>query len=124
MTVALPYIAVKPTGESLQRPTNVGVKVQLVCGLDTLKHDMDIIACGTWNVSYKLSVPSRSDVLSQVRMNDMLSYLLTYKLKGEDVVRDSGIPATIVRPCALTEEPGGAPMIVSQGDNIKGTISR
>lgn len=57
-------------------------------------------------------------------MNDMLSYLLTYKLKGEDVVRDSGIPATIIRPCALTEEPAGAPMIVSQGDNIKGKISR
>ncbi|CAM9520877.1 unnamed protein product [Laminaria digitata] len=59
-----------------------------------------------------------------VRMNDMLSYLLTYKLKGEDVVRNSGIPATIIRPCALTEEPAGAPMIVAQGDNIKGKISR
>lgn len=59
-----------------------------------------------------------------MRMNEMLSYLLTYKLKGEDVVRDSGIPATIIRPCALTEEPAGAPMIVAQGDNIKGKISR
>lgn len=57
-------------------------------------------------------------------MNDMLSYLLTYKLKGEDVVRNSGIPATIIRPCALTEEPAGAPMIVAQGDDIKGKISR
>ncbi|CAM9280674.1 unnamed protein product, partial [Hapterophycus canaliculatus] len=59
-----------------------------------------------------------------VRMNDMLSYLLTYKLKGEDVVRESGLPHTIIRPCALTEEPAGAPMIVAQGDNIKGKISR
>lgn len=57
-------------------------------------------------------------------MNDMLSYLLTYKLKGEDAVRESGMPATIIRPCALTEEPSGAPMIVAQGDNIKGKISR
>ena len=57
-------------------------------------------------------------------MNDMLSYLLTYKLKGEDVVRNSGIPATIIRPCALTEEPAGASMVVAQGDNIKGKISR
>lgn len=57
-------------------------------------------------------------------MNDMLSYLLTYKLKGEDVVRASGVPATIIRPCALTEEPAGAPMIVGQGDNLKGKISR
>lgn len=57
-------------------------------------------------------------------MNDMLSHLLTYKLKGEDVIRDSGIPATIIRPCALTEEPAGAPMIVGQGDYLKGKISR
>lgn len=57
-------------------------------------------------------------------MNDMLSYLLTYKLKGEDVIRDSGIPATIIRPCALTEEAKGAPMLVSQGDELKGKISR
>lgn len=45
-------------------------------------------------------------------------------MKGEDVVRESGIPSTIIRPCALTEEPSGAPMIVGQGDNIKGKISR
>lgn len=61
---------------------------------------------------------------AQVRMNDMLSYLLTYKLKGEDAIRSSGIPATIIRPCALTEEAAGAPMIVAQGDDIKGKISR
>lgn len=59
-----------------------------------------------------------------VRMNDMLSFLLTYKLKGEDAVRDSGIPMTIIRPCALTEEPAGAPIVVAQGDDIKGKISR
>lgn len=57
-------------------------------------------------------------------MNEMLSYLLTYKLKGEDIVRNSGIPETIIRPCALTEEPPGAPIIVAQGDDIKGKISR
>ncbi|CAM9416803.1 unnamed protein product [Sphacelaria rigidula] len=59
-----------------------------------------------------------------VRMNDMLSYLLTYKLKGEDVIRNSDIVSTIIRPVALTEEPAGAPMIVAQGDVIKGKISR
>ncbi|CAM9789903.1 unnamed protein product [Phaeothamnion confervicola] len=59
-----------------------------------------------------------------VRMNDMLGGLLTHKLAGEDAVRSSGIPAVIVRPCALTEEPGGAKLLVEQGDNIKGKISR
>lgn len=59
-----------------------------------------------------------------VRMNDMLGGILTWKLKGEDCVRSSGIPYTIVRPCALTEEPGGKTLILDKGDNIKGKVSR
>lgn len=38
--------------------------------------------------------------------------------QGEDLIRESGIPYTIVRPCALTEEPAGADLIFEQGDNI------
>lgn len=38
--------------------------------------------------------------------------------QGEDLVRESGIPYLIVRPCALTEEPAGADLIFDQGDNI------
>lgn len=34
------------------------------------------------------------------------------------MIRESGIPYTIVRPCALTEEPAGADVIFDQGDNI------
>lgn len=57
-------------------------------------------------------------------MNKELDFILTYKLKGEDLIRESGIPYTIVRPCALTEEPAGADLIFDQGDNITGKISR
>ncbi|YAF96785.1 MAG: CIA30 family protein [Nodularia sp. CChRGM 3473] len=59
-----------------------------------------------------------------VRLNDQLGGLLTWKLKGEDSVRESGIPYTIIRPCALTEELGGKELIFEQGDNIRGKISR
>ncbi|PIA42112.1 hypothetical protein AQUCO_02100162v1 [Aquilegia coerulea] len=59
-----------------------------------------------------------------VRLNKELDFILTFKLKGEDLVRESGIPYTIVRPCALTEEPAGADLIFEQGDNITGKISR
>ncbi|AET04303.1 protein HIGH CHLOROPHYLL FLUORESCENCE PHENOTYPE 173, chloroplastic isoform X2 [Medicago truncatula] len=59
-----------------------------------------------------------------VRLNKELDYILTYKLKGEDLIRESGIPYVIVRPCALTEEPAGADLIFDQGDNITGKISR
>jgi uncharacterized protein YbjT (DUF2867 family) len=59
-----------------------------------------------------------------VRMNDQLGGILTWKLRGEDSVRESGIPYTIIRPCALTEEPGGKRLIFEQGDNIRGQVSR
>ncbi|CAA0823676.1 NAD(P)-binding Rossmann-fold superfamily protein [Striga hermonthica] len=59
-----------------------------------------------------------------VRLNKELGFILTYKLTGEDLIRESGIPYTIVRPCALTEEPAGADLIFDQGDNITGKISR
>lgn len=59
-----------------------------------------------------------------VRLNDQLGGILTWKLKGEDSLRESGIPYIIIRPCALTEEPGGKELIFEQGDNIKGKISR
>lgn len=59
-----------------------------------------------------------------VKMNDMLGGLLTYKLAGEQALRESGVPFAIVRPCALTEEPRGMPVQPSQGDTIKGKIGR
>ncbi|CAI5467512.1 unnamed protein product [Closterium sp. Yama58-4] len=59
-----------------------------------------------------------------VRMNDELGGILTWKLRGEDLVRASGLPFTVVRPCALTEEPVGAPLLFDQGDNITGKIGR
>lgn len=59
-----------------------------------------------------------------VRLNDQLGGILTWKLRGEDAVRSSGIPYTIIRPCAMTEETGGKALIFEQGDNIKGKVTR
>ncbi|MGB7443185.1 MAG: CIA30 family protein [Coleofasciculaceae cyanobacterium] len=59
-----------------------------------------------------------------VRMNEQLGGILTWKLRGEDAVRESGVPYTIIRPCALTEETGGKALVFEQGDNIRGKVSR
>jgi len=59
-----------------------------------------------------------------VRLNDQLGGILTWKCRGEEAVRESGVPYTIIRPCALTEEPGIQPLVFDQGDNIKGKVSR
>jgi uncharacterized protein YbjT (DUF2867 family) len=59
-----------------------------------------------------------------VRMNDQLGGILTWKLRGEDYLRQSGIPYTIIRPCALTESAGGQNLVFEQGDHLKGKVSR
>ena len=59
-----------------------------------------------------------------VRMNDQLGGILTWKLRGEEVVKASGLNYTIIRPCALTEKPGDKPLYAEQGDNLKGQVSR
>ncbi len=59
-----------------------------------------------------------------VRMNDQLGGILTWKLRGEDAVRESGVPYVIIRPCALTEESGDKALVFDQGDNMRGKVSR
>ncbi|MDJ0904294.1 MAG: CIA30 family protein [Xenococcus sp. MO_188.B8] len=59
-----------------------------------------------------------------VRMNDQLGGILTWKLRGEEVIQTSGLNYTIIRPCALTENPGDKILYAEQGDNLKGQVSR
>jgi uncharacterized protein YbjT (DUF2867 family) len=59
-----------------------------------------------------------------VRMNDRLGGILTWKLRGEDAIRESGLKYTIVRPCALTEKTGDKLVEFDRGDNIRGQVSR
>ena len=59
-----------------------------------------------------------------VRMNEQLGGILTWKLRGEEVIKSSGLTYTIIRPCALTEQPGDKILYVEQGDNLTGQVSR
>ncbi|PNW44336.1 UNVERIFIED_CONTAM: NADH:ubiquinone oxidoreductase [Euhalothece sp. KZN 001] len=73
--------------------------------------------------------PGRTDLdLSQeppaVQMNEQLGGLLTWKLAGENSIRESGLRYTIIRPCALTEETEKEGLYFEQGDTLKGQVSR
>ena len=58
-------------------------------------------------------------------LNKAFNNVLKWKLKGEDALRASGVPYTIVRPGGLVDEPGGQAIIVfSQGDTTSGAITR
>jgi uncharacterized protein YbjT (DUF2867 family) len=51
--------------------------------------------------------------------------VLSWKLKGEEALRASGLAYTIVRPGGLTDEPAGQKGLqIDQGDRISGRISR
>jgi len=51
--------------------------------------------------------------------------ILEWKLKGEDVLRKSGLDYAIIRPGGLKDTPGGQrQLIFSQGDQLLGMISR
>lgn len=58
-------------------------------------------------------------------LNKAFDNVLIWKLKGEDALRDSGVPYTIVRPGGLVNTPGGEQALVfAQGDTSTGRISR
>eukprot|EP00897_Mesotaenium_endlicherianum_P005086 jgi/Mesen1/4605/ME000233S03899 len=52
--------------------------------------------------------------------------ILTWKLAGEDWVRNSGLCYAIVRPCGLTSKDADSPFLleVGQGDSLTGLLSR
>jgi nucleoside-diphosphate-sugar epimerase len=51
--------------------------------------------------------------------------VLAYKLKGEDALRNSSMDYLVIRPGGLKDTPGGKKsLILDQGDDIMGTISR
>ncbi|MCC9312453.1 SDR family oxidoreductase [Kitasatospora sp. RB6PN24] len=50
--------------------------------------------------------------------------MLDWRLAGEDAVRASGLPYTVVRPSWLTGGPGGTAVRLEQGDRGDGQITR
>jgi len=58
-------------------------------------------------------------------LNRMFDNVLIWKARGEEAVRASGVPYTIVRPGGLTDKPGGqAGVRLEQGDKGTGVIPR
>jgi uncharacterized protein YbjT (DUF2867 family) len=58
-------------------------------------------------------------------LNKAFDNILIWKAKGEDALRASGVPYTIVRPGGLVNTPGGNEALVfAQGDTTAGRISR
>ena len=58
-------------------------------------------------------------------LNKMFNNVLQWKFKGDEALRASGVPYTIIRPGELDDGPGGQKTIAFfQGDDQSGMISR
>ena len=72
-------------------------------------------------------ISSRSVTQKDSPLNKMFGNVLIWKLKGEDTVRASGVPYTIVRPGGLANDAGGdKDLLFEQGDTVSArtTIAR
>jgi uncharacterized protein YbjT (DUF2867 family) len=72
-------------------------------------------------------VSSRSVTQDDNPLNTMFGDVLKWKLKGEDALRASGVPYTVVRPGGLLNKPGRQQTVVfEQGDTVstQTTIAR
>jgi uncharacterized protein YbjT (DUF2867 family) len=109
-------------GSSVQRdPENSPERVDYA-GVKSLAE-----AAKAAGVSQFILVSSMGVTHPEHQLNAMLDNILEWKLKGEEAVRATGINYTIVRPGALTNEPGGQRGVrIMQGDPLEGegSISR
>jgi uncharacterized protein YbjT (DUF2867 family) len=72
-------------------------------------------------------ISSRGVTQPDNMLNKVFGNVLIWKLKGEDALRASGVPYTVVRPGGLTNAPGGDKALVfEQGDTLttQTTITR
>ncbi|MDH3978602.1 MAG: SDR family oxidoreductase [Gammaproteobacteria bacterium] len=81
-------------------------------------------AAGT-NIKQLVLVSSMGVTHEDHFLNKMFDNVLIWKLKGEDALRASGVPYTVVRPGGLVNKAGGEKVVVfAQGDEDGGAIPR
>jgi uncharacterized protein YbjT (DUF2867 family) len=86
---------------------------------------------GLLNVLAAAGRQPRVVLVSQIQVThrghplDAFGGLLSWRLAGEEVLRRSGLPYTVVRPGWLTDETEGAPGVqLRQGDRAAGSLTR
>lgn len=75
------------------------------------------IAAAAAGVKHFVLVSSMGVTHEEHMLNRMLDNILKWKLRGEDALRDSGVPYTVVRPGGLRDGPATGLIRVSQGDD-------
>lgn len=83
------------------------------------------IAAAEAGVSQFVLVSSSGVTHEDHVLNKMMDNVLIWKFRGEEALRASGVPYTIVRPGGLVNAAGGTEALVfSQGDTTAGRINR
>lgn len=82
------------------------------------------VAAAKHDVAQLVLVSSSGVTQKDHVLNRMFGNVLIWKGKGEEAVRASGVPYTIIRPGGLTDAPGGQPVRLEQGDRGQGFVPR
>lgn len=85
------------------------------------------VAASVAGVKQFVLVSSRGATQENNPLNRLFGDVLVWKLKGEDALRTSGVPYTIIRPGGLGDgKPGEKAFVIEQGDKSAGqtTIAR
>ena len=84
-----------------------------------VKHVIEAAESGTHVVLVTQIYITRTDAYPEVRN------VIRWRGEGEEVLRQSGLPYTIIRPSWLTDEPGGEQGLrLEQGDAGEGKVTR
>ena len=82
-------------------------------------------ACRRASVAPYVVLVSQIYVTRKNHPTNQYGHLLDWRLRGEDAIRESGFPYTVVRPSWLTNEPAGHQGIrLEQTDTGDGSVSR
>lgn len=82
-------------------------------------------AAAAADLEHFVLVSSMGATVEDHPLNQMFDNVLRWKFRGEEALRQSGVPYTIIRPGGLTEEPGGrSPVRIFAEDDGEGMIPR
>lgn len=106
------------------RPGTFYLEIASICayGLLSLPRIIYVSSAGVTRVG-RPNLGSQGQPLL-VQYNDQLGSILAWKLAAENLLRQSGLPYTIVRPCDLTDQPAGQQLRLGHGDTLTGQLSR
>mmetsp|Transcript_11177 Transcript_11177/g.16738 ORF Transcript_11177/g.16738 Transcript_11177/m.16738 type:complete len:674 (-) Transcript_11177:260-2281(-) len=105
-------------------PTDFSLSIDSVQAVTSPKPKVVIVTSASVERNARITEEERENEIPIVKLNP--NGILNWKYKGEEALRESGLPYSVIRPTGLTSlnETTDFALDVVQGDSISGQISR